>query len=201
VQCRRQRRGAPTERNSGRCSRRTCRNLTSSGSGSTPPPSSPTCIVIGMLLRRGGCRNRRHSLVKCNHSDPTCIVILRGHERASGRSPSPSCPCLPWPQAHRQPSASAGRGRCVSIFLDKNRRHIGKSQPNGRPKERSTAAAPIIEWCRPQAMYLPPVAHMRTGDPMSRHVGESQPAAGMVPLMSFVWVCDTSTPLPWRTRR
>eukprot|EP01047_Picozoa_sp_COSAG01_P108796 COSAG01_NODE_37702_length_500_cov_0.411471_1_plen_99_part_10 len=28
-----------------------------------------------------------------------------------------------------------GRGRCVSMFLDRNRRHIGESQPERPPKQ------------------------------------------------------------------
>jgi hypothetical protein len=60
------------------------------------------------------------------------------------RLPPPSCslrlrrPARPPGSARRPPAgAAAGRGRCVSIFLDKNRRHIGESQSkNGRQKGR-----------------------------------------------------------------
>eukprot|EP01047_Picozoa_sp_COSAG01_P074873 COSAG01_NODE_12651_length_1704_cov_1.047352_1_plen_144_part_10 len=36
--------------------------------------------------------------------------------------------------ARADPCAQPTRGRCVSIFLDKNRRYIGKSQPKRPPK-------------------------------------------------------------------
>jgi hypothetical protein len=41
-----------------------------------------------------------------------------------------------------EPHVAAGRGRCVSIFLDKNRRYIGKSQSKRPAKKDATAAAP-----------------------------------------------------------
>jgi hypothetical protein len=48
------------------------------------------------------------------------------------------------------------RARCVSIFLDKNRRHIGKSQPK-RPPQR-TQRTPHQRLQEPQALQLPAVA-------------------------------------------
>jgi hypothetical protein len=38
-----------------------------------------------------------------------------------------------------------GRGRCVSIFLDKNRRHTGESQSKRPAKKDATAAAPSLD--------------------------------------------------------
>eukprot|EP01047_Picozoa_sp_COSAG01_P051460 COSAG01_NODE_5312_length_4341_cov_18.144036_7_plen_105_part_00 len=39
-----------------------------------------------------------------------------------------------WPLSSAISPTQSGRGRCVSLFLDKNRRHIGKSQPQRSPQ-------------------------------------------------------------------
>jgi hypothetical protein len=63
--------------------------------------------------------------------------------------------------------ARTTRVRCVSIFLDKNRRYIGKSQPKTAAAKDATDAAP----CPPAGGRRPP----RTPPPRPRPAGRSTP--------------------------
>jgi hypothetical protein len=123
-----------------------------------PPAGAATggCSQNGHLLSRGGGPNRWHSLVNCDRGDsttsrfdsPGLAAAVAGHP--SGRAPPT-------------------RVRCVSIFLDKNRRYINLSQTgslqgrNGRRTSRSSrgcsarpAAAPAAP--RPCALRTPAAA-------------------------------------------
>jgi hypothetical protein len=89
------------------------------------------------------------------------VCFSQGHCVVEGRC-CPGCGC---PSRRRQrrvgpavtgdrghhPPAVAGRGRCVSTFLDKNRRCIGKSQSTrvaAKKKDAAAAAAPEQELLR-----------------------------------------------------
>jgi hypothetical protein len=62
------------------------------------PPSSDTCSQNGFLSSRGGCQNRWHSLVNCDHGDSTtsrcdsprrCAATPRPRRRGRRRAPTP----------------------------------------------------------------------------------------------------------------
>eukprot|EP01047_Picozoa_sp_COSAG01_P043296 COSAG01_NODE_3835_length_5649_cov_36.487474_9_plen_173_part_00 len=119
-----------------------------------PPPASrrapPRCrraaVQNGGLSRRGGCPNRWHSLVKCDHGDSTAgrfdsdsppppAGTCRAHPAAwrpgsTGQSPrsasgTDNVTIGSWLHIHVM--AVSGRGT-PKYFRDKNRRYIGKSQ-------------------------------------------------------------------------
>jgi hypothetical protein len=104
-------------------------------------PARGSCIV------RSGVRTRRRRGLAAAAA-ATCCLLQRAAPRFALRAPSP-CPRRPRrPRLGEKPllglprqgpSVAAPRGllgrvRCVSIFLDKNRRYIGKSQPKRPPK-------------------------------------------------------------------
>jgi hypothetical protein len=93
----------------------------------------PFWVVLAVAAQNGDLMSRRGCNLPANASgvDPhrASITSRFGQvELGSGSVTHQSqhtggadCPC---------------RGRCVSIFIDKNRRYIGKSQSNGRQKGR-----------------------------------------------------------------
>jgi hypothetical protein len=118
----------------------------------------------------------------------------RNHQRADGRL---RCRCAtaarlawaPWPR------------RCVSIFLDKNIRYIGKSQSNRPPKRTQrppgvATAAPRAVFCSASCCWWPAAAAIRLGTPQ-------QPSArlrrkvGVAP-MAMLWHRATSCSDPAR---
>jgi hypothetical protein len=76
------------------------------------------------LWRRGGGQQRRWQPLA--GTAPRCTPGTRAAARRRGGAAAAA-------RAGRAPPA--GRGRCVSIFLDKNRRHIGKSQSKRPPQK------------------------------------------------------------------
>ena len=86
----------------------------------------------------------------------------------------------------------AGRGRCVSIFLDRNRRYVGKSQPKRPPKRtqrpphlraRSRSASRSSATCpRKQHIseidYRPPFSGRSFAGELTRPIGLVDPGAG-----------------------
>jgi hypothetical protein len=77
---------------------------------------------------------------------PQSMVDVTGVEDANASQSLRRCGwhSPPWGRrwaARRHVTGCAGGGRCVSIFLVKNRRHIGKSQSKAAAKQDATAAA------------------------------------------------------------
>jgi hypothetical protein len=64
----------------------------------------------------------------CNSGTGRCksILVVGSRDKSRGRA-----------------RVETGRGRCVSIFLDKNRRYIGKFQSKRPDEKDATAAAPL----------------------------------------------------------
>jgi hypothetical protein len=95
------------------------------------------------------CRRRPAAARRTSHKKPGS-----GAETSRPRSRSPAARrtkcvrCVPSPAPAGGSGARPGRGRCVSIFVDKNRRHLGKSQSRlpptrtRRPPHRRGVAAP-----------------------------------------------------------
>jgi hypothetical protein len=78
-------------------------------------------------------------LAVCAHCDPMMCArgaaLLRTSESGSAPAPADAVRCtFACSPAVSATSAPSGRDRCVSIFLDKKRHRIGKSQPERPPK-------------------------------------------------------------------
>jgi hypothetical protein len=88
---------------------------------------------------RGSCHiiSELHGRVTAAAAAVSCSSRGRHSSSRSSSSVLPGSSWPPWGACPRSPEARrSGRGGCVSIFLDKNRRYIGKSQSK-RPLKRT----------------------------------------------------------------